>query len=682
MSSHKSFCTVCTSAKKDLSTSCLVQPGGLWGGTKFFSTENIMADFQPFKWLSMIIITLTHKAVLLTLSLSKSNALSEVSSQGTMRGWERWKTPLGRRELHPPRCFDRRFDNEKVIVCNRMDGLTGTQTPPGGAEPDSIARRVLESFLSRWMGSSQSSSRLSVQFLVCLLIICGATAFVGAVPTRIFGHDDFFLLDNGWRIVCGQRPHLDFFSPWGPVMFLVVGMGLTLANFSVNGIGYGNAIVGLIIGLWAFWLSRGRIASGPRFFLSLYLTLLVTAPYPLGIWPHLSSHACLYNRYGYALLGLVLVECFQRKEGAEQDAGEMLDGISTGAIIAIALFLKASYFAISLLLIAASFLFGRSSIQRFLGLALGFCIVVFAMLAYLRFDIRTVVEAFWMAAAARSKWQKLPPLTLQLISQVPSLLNLIAFLFFGARRTKPAGSWLDDHQWLIWTLLVFSSDSLLMLSNMQLHAMPLLGVFAILIASRVIAERQRLPVAEARTELPRHVFVLVMCALLVMPQLASDLVGLANGVFQKAHPSATTGLVRFTEPHLASLLLYDGAPDKESNGSVYTNYVNDGVTLLRKHCDDSDRVLTMDMVNPFPYALKWRPPRGGIAAIAFNYTLSAQHRPSFDAYFGDATVVLMPKRPAQMRCFIDGFYALYTPALLERYQLCAESDWFWLYKQK
>jgi len=42
----------------------------------------------------------------------------------------------------------------------------------------------------------------------------------------------------------------------------------------------------------------------------------------------------------------------------------------------------------------------------------------------------------------------------------------------------------------------------------------------------------------------------------------------------------------------------------------------------------------------------------------------------------------MPKRPAQMRSFIDGFYELYIPALIDRYQFYAESDWFWLYKLK
>ncbi len=520
------------------------------------------------------------------------------------------------------------------------------------------------------------------RFLVCLLVICGATAFVGAVPTRIFGHDDFFLLDNGWRVLCGQRPHLDFFSPWGPVMFLVVGMGLALANGSVNGIGYGNAIVGLIIGLWAMRLGRARLASGYGFIFGLFLALLVTAPYPLGFWPSQTSHAMVYNRYGYALLGLVLLECIQRKEGTLRDAGETAGGISTGALTAIALFLKASYFAVCLPLIAASLLFRRPNLKRSIGLALGFSVVLFAMLAYLRFDVRTVVEALWMAAGARSGTLNLWVPTVQHVTLAPSILIAAGIIYFAARRPEPDGPGPGERQWFVWTLLVLASDSALMLSNCQLKAMPLLGAFAILTANRMSAERQRPAAVDARHDLSYHGCVLVLCALLVMPQFVSDLAGLANGVYLKARVPAATGLVRFTELHLAPLILYDNDSQKEANGSVYTTYVNDGIALLRKCCDSNDRVLTMDMVNPFPYALKWKPPLGGIAAIAFNYTLSDKYRPSFDAYFGDATVVLMPKRPAQIPYFIDGFYALYTPALLDRCKLYAESDWFRLYRRK
>jgi len=235
----------------------------------------------------------------------------------------------------------------------------------------------------------------------------------------------------------------------------------------------------------------------------------------------------------------------QRETYFASDAGEMQGEISTGAIVAIVLFLKASYFAISLPLIAASFFFRQSSFKRFLGLTLGFCIVLFAILAHLRVDIRTVVEALWMAASARSKALYLPILTRQLISQVPSLLTAIAIPLFGTRYGKPAGSW------LIWTVLVCASDSLLMLFSMQSNAMPHRGVFDILISSRVTVERLRLPVAAVRTELPHHSLVLLLCTLLVVPRLALDLVGLVNGVFQKIHPAATAVLVRFTDPHLA-----------------------------------------------------------------------------------------------------------------------------------
>ena len=98
-------------------------------------------------------------------------------------------------------------------------------------------------------------------FPVCLIGICGTAVFMGAVPTRVFGHDTFFLLENGWRALNGQRPHIDYASPWGPVTFLIVGLGLTLSHYTANGIGYGNALFGLLIastgwsvyfGLWAY----------------------------------------------------------------------------------------------------------------------------------------------------------------------------------------------------------------------------------------------------------------------------------------------------------------------------------------------------------------------------------------------------------------------------------------------
>jgi hypothetical protein len=98
--------------------------------------------------------------------------------------------------------------------------------------------------------------------VIVLAAICLLTVYIGVVPTLIFGHDNFFFLENGWRTLNGLRPHLDYWSPWGPVMFLLVAFGLKLGNASPNAIGYGSALFGLIIGLLRRAACRRSLPAG------------------------------------------------------------------------------------------------------------------------------------------------------------------------------------------------------------------------------------------------------------------------------------------------------------------------------------------------------------------------------------------------------------------------------------
>lgn len=521
-------------------------------------------------------------------------------------------------------------------------------------------------------------------FVACLLVICGTAVFIGVVPTQVFGHDDFFLLDNGWRVVCGLRPHLDFYSPWGPLTFLIVALGMLLSNASPNAIGYGSAIVGLVVGLWGYRLGRDRLMPTPRILFGLFLAALVTAPYALGTFPTWSAHAMVYNRYGYALLGLVLVECLQRAEGKEHNAGEFAGGFSTGAAMALALFLKASYFAVCVPIVVVSLLLRRPTRSRLCGLAAGFGVVALAFLAYLRFDVFRVAQNLRMAAVARSKAMEIFPSSsvVKMAGQFPSLLLLTVLILYGSSAKKPGGWWFEEHLLQIWGTIVFVADALLMFSNMQSSGMPLLAVFGIVFASRMIVERREAAGADSPAEKNRYVFLLLLCGTLSLPQFCLDLTGLGYGALQKAHPSETRSRVRFTSPRLSALILYDTVEEQRSNGGVYTGRINEGIALLKKNCGPHDRVLNMDMVDPFPYALGWHPPRGGMAAVAHNYLFTDEMRPSNAEYFGDATVVMVPKEPALDRFYYDGYYRIYSPALFERYRPVTESESWRLYKLK
>src|SRR5882672_1701731 len=248
------------------------------------------------------------------------------------------------------------------------------------------------------------------------------------------------LLDNGWRVINGQRPHLDYYSPLGPVTFLITATGLTISRYSVDGVGYGNALVALLIGSWTFYLVKNRLTPPIRLILSFFLAVLVAAPYALGTSPLLSSHAMVYNRYGYALLGLIVLESFRSSSGDGRDTrAEWIGGISTGIALSLTLFLKASYFlvAVAVVMILSASL-RRLAIQRIAGLCFGGFFTAFCMLAYLHFDASAMISDLRMAAGARAESLSIWIAIINFLNHTWFLLGVLAFgkasaLVFGSR---------------------------------------------------------------------------------------------------------------------------------------------------------------------------------------------------------------------------------------------------------
>ena len=107
----------------------------------------------------------------------------------------------------------------------------------------------------------------------------------------------------------GQIPHRDFASAWGPLFFLIQAAGLTISGMRPAGLGYATALFGAAVALWTYLAARTRMAAALACALGIYAVLLITAPFPLGFNPLAFSYAMAYNRYGYALLGIILVEC-------------------------------------------------------------------------------------------------------------------------------------------------------------------------------------------------------------------------------------------------------------------------------------------------------------------------------------------------------------------------------------
>jgi hypothetical protein len=106
---------------------------------------------------------------------------------------------------------------------------------------------------------------LNSTWFLCLVqvVLCGACAlraWVRPRGMRSWVHDAFVLLDGAWRVRNGQVPYNDFSADVGPLVHLLNAFCLMPAHNMPEALGYAQAIVGLIIGIWAFCLSRRRLS--------------------------------------------------------------------------------------------------------------------------------------------------------------------------------------------------------------------------------------------------------------------------------------------------------------------------------------------------------------------------------------------------------------------------------------
>ncbi len=547
--------------------------------------------------------------------------------------------------------------------------------------PEGTADGMLERFLDRVAARGGTAARFRWSCLAALALVCAVAARIGAVPTFRYGHDDFLFLENGWRVLHGLRPQLDFWSPWGPVPFLLAALGLRLAHGAPAALGVANAIAALSIAVWVYGIGRRRLEAVPGSLAAVYTALLACTPCPIGDLPWVSSHAMFYNRLGFALLVPVMIECFAPlTSGGPRGREEWWGGFSTGAAAALALFLKASFSLVAVGFFIVS-LFSLRGRRRIMGFAAGSGAVSLAVLAYLRFDAAGVWRALRMAAGARA--QSLPfRALLQKVPENEVTLAILLAVGLAALGPKPRNEErFGRFQVLLLAIIVFAAGIALLATNQQDGGLPLSAVFALIVASRLAAAHRPPEFGAAGAKSYRNGAALLGCALLFVPPFAVDAWGLTAAAVHKIHPPPSC--LGFTEPRLAGLLLCDRPEELQPrcNGLAYTTYVNDGARLLRSHCRPTDRVMTMDMQNPFPYALGWPPPRGGTASNSFGVTMSDRYRPAADEFFGDATVVMVPKHPAELQDRIDGLNRCYLPEVQRRFHLAAESAWWWLYRR-
>jgi hypothetical protein len=533
--------------------------------------------------------------------------------------------------------------------------------------------------LAEGLDDSSSHRWWDIGCIAVMAAICATRAAYHGLPVLIHANDNMIALDGGWRVLSGQRPHVDFYSALGPISSMITAFGLALDHHAVQGINYGSAILGFLIGLWSFLIARSRMASPWAALTGIFFALLIVAPAPLGDPYYTITEAMFYNRYGYALLALILIEAYlPLREGHRTPVA---GGLSSGAACGLLLFLKASYFLIAAPMIAVMLLMRRQDKARIAGILLGFGGALTVMLAYLGFHAGAMVHDLRIAAGARAGELHSDNLLVKVrATLIPNLSLLALATLFGYAADTTTEDWrgriLASGRRVLAALLVVGTGVAVLVSNYQSGATPLNGLFAIMLADTAMRNAGAGKGRVNDFRLSSYVLIAVWALCLSVPLMTSEGRSLVYGL-QESHVPADSPKVNLIHSGVTSELKLMGI--SPTIPSKYADPVNDGIVLLQRWSPAAETVFSLNVCNPFSYVLQRKPALGGSTWLDPNRNFSDTWKPSPEWLLGHADVAMVMKSPG----FFEVDYILhnYMGYLSAHFHLVAESKFWWLYRK-
>src|SRR6185312_14546117 len=305
------------------------------------------------------------------------------------------------------------------------------------------------------------------------------------------------------------------------------------------GFGIARALVTVGATCWTFFLLRSRVLPSAAIAISIVIALLAGAPFALTSSPFVQSMAMFYNRFGYVLILIIILESFQPSRAA------FSGGVSTGCAMGLLLFLKISFFGVALGIVALSFLVSPARLRRGSGLVLGFLAIVLPFMIWLRFDIAAIIRDFRIGALAKSANFPAQRLIRTLNN---SLLGILLTFSLGAITVSitwnKKTNFLENLRPLALTLMAIVAEVVIDISNQQDAVFILMGVCCLVLLASIASVQFR-PDWEAQTLLGA-VLILGLCV--PLPGCLYDAVGTGWTLLHNARHHGAPNLPRLDAP--------------------------------------------------------------------------------------------------------------------------------------
>ncbi len=509
---------------------------------------------------------------------------------------------------------------------------------------------------------------------------------LGAFPTRIYGHDIFVLLSGAWRVASGQIPYVDFYSGLGVLVWKPIQLAFVLHGYNADAIGGARAIYTAVLGVWCLLLLRREAVLRWSVSLWFFFLVLVSAARPLGEYPTWVSHAMFYNRVGYALLYLIMIDQLSASRFIAVDASELVQGrgdtqesfwtgFSSGAALACTLLLKISFtVAGAALLCLGLILFGVQR-RHIAGVLAGGLAVLAAAIAFLHFQPIAFLHETLILGHER---QGLPG---QIVSDSVKELGGVAFtLAAGAAiATRGFANRRVMAKYLLATAVIVGCDLFCRATNAMWGDLPLAAFWCLSGAALLLS----LPAVSAMTNWRRYTLALLLLCPIAIPLFLKDVFSTMYAASLTTRRQAT---LRFDSERLRSFVPLDWkGDDPESindNGSQLILITNDGLHLLKALSGPVETISTISFVNPFPFALGRPPAEGGAVWFGPKNNVSAERPLPLAMLIGHPDLLMVQKPVDAGVSEIRSLFNAYPDLLTADFAFVGSSQYWSLYRRR
>lgn len=534
-----------------------------------------------------------------------------------------------------------------------------------------------------------------------LWITLALAAFAFALVVMLVGPGKTVLVEHGWdlmtfidaghKVAVGQVPNRDFHAPLGPLTYTLLAAGY-LWSGDFGGMMLVTTAIFMAVALpLLIYTCVSRLPWPVALVFGGYVIVLIAAPMFIGLMQPEPSWGMFYNRWGWALLSLLILFALPRLPRAGNDYA---DALALAAFLLLLFYLKMTFAAVGAAYVLALAWFPharRAALLALLTAAVGVLAVELfwgGTLTYID-DIRN-------AAAATGTVRGGP-------------LGLAATMFNNTQGLYLFGSVLllmliagVRYDYLLLTLYVAGSAVLLDRHSSQgpglLTLIPaaLLAIYAPRrdpaadqpgwrLGALLLAGGVALPVAVAGLG---NILYHLVVAMRAGPGPADA--ALLPGVIIATKPSSTVTTVASAlpaeNPHgcgpISQRLNVEEVQGENSPTSEQARYVvADAVQLLRSRPNLRGTVFVPDLANPVNALSGRTPPRGVEAFNDAEITFSqAVHRPA-GPFFADVDLLMIPKRPTKYLTF-NLMRQIYEPYWNANFALVDRSACWDLYAHK